>query len=88
MEEQNTQPLSTREQLFLIMTAIIVAGIASNYSTTCPSTSHIYVAKGVVRDIFKIVLKWPSVSIYIKDYNDRHFPAQHHHSINLYPPQD
>lgn len=57
MEEQNTQPLSAREQLFLIMTAIIVAGIASNYSTTCPSASHIYVAKGVARDIFKIVLK-------------------------------
>ena len=57
MEEQNPHPLSPREQLLLIMTAIIVAGMAANYSTTCPSTSHIYVAQGVVRDIFKIVLK-------------------------------
>ena len=57
MEEQNTQPLSSKEQLFLIMTSIIVAGMAANYSTTCPSTSHIYVAQGVVMDIFKIVLK-------------------------------
>lgn len=57
MEEQNKQPLSSREQLFLIMTAIIVAGMASNYSTTCPSTSHICIAKGVARDIFKLVLK-------------------------------
>ncbi len=56
MEEQNTQPISNREQLLLIMTAIIVAGIASNYSTTCPSTSHIYIAKGVAQDILKIVL--------------------------------
>ncbi len=57
MEEQNTQPLSSREQLFLIMTTILVAGMAANYSTACPSTSHIYIAKGVARDILKIVLK-------------------------------
>ena len=67
MEEQNTQPISNREQLLLIMTAIIVAGIASNYSTISPSSSHVLVAKGVAQDIFKIVLKWPPVSIYIKD---------------------
>ena len=57
MEEQTPKPLSPREQLFLIMTSIIVAGIASNYSTICPSTTHIYVAQGVARDIFKVVLK-------------------------------
>ena len=57
MEEQNTQPISDREQLLLIMTAIIVAGIASNYSTISPSSSHVYVAKGVAQDILKIVLK-------------------------------
>lgn len=57
MEEQNTQPLSPRDLIILIMTSIIVAGMASNYSTVSPTTTHIYVAQGVARDIFKIVLK-------------------------------
>ena len=57
MEEQNHTPLSTREQLSLVLVAIIVAGMAANYSTSCPANSHIYIAKGVVRDIFKIVQK-------------------------------
>ena len=57
MEDQNTKPLSSREQLILIMTTIIVAGMAANYSTACPGHSHIYIAKGVARDILKIVLK-------------------------------
>ena len=54
MEEQNAQPLSPRDQLLLIMISIIVAGMASNYSTVSPTTTHIYVAQGVARDIFKI----------------------------------
>lgn len=57
MEEQTPKPLSTREQLFLIMIAIIVAGIASNYSTIYPSTTHISIAQRTVKDIFKAVLK-------------------------------
>lgn len=57
MKEQIPQPHSSRELLLLLMTTIIVAGMAANYSTSCPATSHIYIAKGVARDIFKIVLK-------------------------------
>ena len=37
--------------------AIIVAGIASNYSTVCPSTSHGIVARSVARDLLDSVLK-------------------------------
>ena len=57
MKEQIPQPHSSRELLFLLMTTIIVAGMAANYSTTCPGASHIYIAKGVAKDILKIVLK-------------------------------
>ena len=57
MEEQKPRTLSEREQLLLIMTAIIVAGMASNYSTVSPTSSHIYVATGVAKDILKIVLQ-------------------------------
>ena len=57
MEEQNHTPLSIREQLSLVLVAIIVAGMAANYSTPCPTTTHIYIAQGIAKDILKIVLK-------------------------------
>lgn len=50
MEEQTpTIILMSREQLLVLTTAIIVAGIAANYSTVCPSTSHIYIGREVAR---------------------------------------
>ena len=39
----------SREQLLVLTSAIIVAGIAANYSTVGPSTSHVYIARGVAR---------------------------------------
>ena len=57
MEEQNHTPLSTREQLSLVLVAIIVAGMAANYSTVSPTPTHIYIAQGIAKDILKIVLK-------------------------------
>lgn len=54
MEEEKT--ITPREQLWIITTAIILAGIASNYSTVSPSSSHIIVARGAARDILATIL--------------------------------
>ena len=57
MKEQTpTIILVSREQLLVLTTAIIVAGIAANYSTVCPSTSHVYIARGVARFILESTL--------------------------------
>lgn len=57
MEEQNTQPLSTREQLLFLASSIILAGICSNYSTLGPSSSHILVARCAAKDLLDSILK-------------------------------
>ena len=57
MEELNPNPISDREQLLILATAIIVAGMASNYSTVCPYTSHVLVAKRLAQDILDSILK-------------------------------
>ncbi|MBO4561257.1 MAG: hypothetical protein J5705_04735 [Bacteroidaceae bacterium] len=54
MEEEKN--ITQREQLWIITTAIILAGITANYSTVSPSSSHIIVAKGVARDILANIL--------------------------------
>ena len=53
MEEKTITP---REQLWIITTAIILAGITANYSTVSPSSSHIIVARGAARDILASIL--------------------------------
>ena len=50
MEDKTITP---REQLFIITTAIILAGLAANYSTTRPS---IILAQGYARDILDNIL--------------------------------
>ena len=50
MEEKK---ITQREQLFIITTAIILAGMAANYSTVSPS---IILAKGLARDILDNIL--------------------------------
>lgn len=50
MEDKTITP---REQLFIITTAIILAGLAANYSTTRPS---IILARGYARDILDNIL--------------------------------
>ena len=54
MEEEKT--ITTREQLLVITSAIILAGIVSNYTTAGPSFSHIIVAKGAAKDILDNIL--------------------------------
>ena len=57
MEEQNTKPISHRDQLLFLAASIILAGICSNYSTLGPSASHILVARCAARDILDSILK-------------------------------
>jgi len=54
MEEEKI--ITLREQLMVITTAIILAGIVSNYTTVGPSSSHVIVAKGAARDILATIL--------------------------------
>ena len=56
MEDQTTIIL-TKEQLLIICTAIIIAGIASNYSTVSPSSSHVLVAKGLAQSLLDSIYK-------------------------------
>lgn len=49
-EEKNITP---REQLLVITSAIILAGMASNYSTTRPST---ILAKGYAKELMDNIL--------------------------------
>ena len=48
--------ISERERLLILTTAIIVAGIASNYSTICPSESHFLIARSLARTIVNYYL--------------------------------
>ena len=56
MEDQTTIFL-TKEQLLIICSAIILAGMSSNYTTRYPSESHALVAQGVANKLMEIVLK-------------------------------
>ncbi len=56
MEEQNTKPISNREQLLFLASSIILAGICSNYSTIGPSSSHILVARCAAKDLLDSIL--------------------------------
>lgn len=51
MEEEKT--ITTREQLLVITSAIILAGMASNYSTTRPS---IILARGYAQELLDSIL--------------------------------
>ena len=54
MEESKT--ISTRDQLMILATAIILGGIASNYSITYPSSSHLCMAKGLAKELLNSIL--------------------------------
>ena len=51
MEEKT---ITTREQLWIVTTAIILAGQAANYSTVSPS---LIMAKGLARDLLDSILE-------------------------------
>ena len=57
MEDQKTIIILDKETLLFLATAIILAGIASNYSTVWPSESHERVAKGVARHLMDTIFK-------------------------------
>jgi len=56
MEEEKT--ITPREQMFIIVSAIILAGLAANYSTP-PS---IPLARGLARELMDSILKDPNVA--------------------------
>lgn len=56
MEDQTTIIL-TKEQLLIICSAIILAGMSSNYTTRYPSESHALVAKGVAQSLLDSIYK-------------------------------
>ena len=51
MEQE--KPITPREQLWIITSAIILAGMASNYSTIRPST---ILAKGYAKELLDSIL--------------------------------
>ena len=56
MEEQTTIILD-KDQLLFLASAIILAGIASNYSTVSPTTTHLLVAQGLAQSLLDSILK-------------------------------
>ena len=56
MEEQTTIILD-KEQLLILCSAIIIAGIASNYSTVSPTNTHLLVAKGLAKSLLDSIYK-------------------------------
>ena len=56
MEEQTTIILD-KEQLLILCSAIIIAGIASNYSTVSPTNTHLLVAQGLAQSLLDSILK-------------------------------
>lgn len=57
MKEQNSQPISNKQQLMFLASAIILAGICANYSSLGPQSSHILVARFAARDLLDGILK-------------------------------
>lgn len=56
MEEQTTIILD-RDQLLFLASSIIIAGIASNYSTVSPTSTHILVAQGLAQSLLDSIQK-------------------------------
>ena len=56
MEEQTT-PILTKEQLLILCSSIILAGIASNYSTVSPTTTHSCIAKDLAQSLLDAISK-------------------------------
>ena len=56
MEEENPIIISEKECMLILTTAIIIAGIASNYSTVSPSETHLQVARSLAQSILDSIL--------------------------------
>lgn len=57
MEEQKTIIIIDKESLLFLASAIILAGMASNYSTRYPSETHALVAQGVAKFLLTCIQK-------------------------------
>ena len=55
MEEQNITIRFDREQLLFLASVLIVAGIASNYSTVSPSAFHGILAQSLAQSLLDSV---------------------------------
>ena len=55
--EDKTTIILTKEQLLIICSAIIIASIASNYSTVSPTSTHLLVAKGLAQSLLDSISK-------------------------------
>ena len=53
MEEN---PITQREQLWFITTAIILAGMVANYSSVGPSSTHVVAAKVTAKKLLDTIL--------------------------------
>ena len=79
MEEQTTIILD-KEQLLILCSAIIIAGMASNYSTVSPTSTHLLVAQGLAQSLLDSSQKESFVFDYIFDKSHRTIAS---YSINL-----
>lgn len=52
--EENT--ITRREQLLVVASAIILAGMAANYSTISPSSSHSIIARALAEELLENLL--------------------------------
>lgn len=57
MEDQKTIIVIDKETLLFLASAIIVAGMASNDSTVCPSETHAIVARCAAQSLLDSILK-------------------------------
>ena len=78
MEENKT--ITPRKQLLVISSAIILAGMASNYSTTRPS---IILARGYAQELLASILDGEEVIIIIKEKGRTQRPHLHPPVISL-----
>lgn len=57
MEDKKTIIIIDKEALLFLASAIILAGMASNYSTRYPSETHALIANGVANKLMEIIHK-------------------------------
>ena len=56
MEAPNQSIILSKDQLLVITSAIILAGIAANCTTVCPSSTHIKIARSTAKDLLDAII--------------------------------
>lgn len=54
--DKEEKTITTREQLLVITSAIILAGMAANYSTVSPSSIHSIIARALAEELLETIL--------------------------------